>query len=145
MYVCSILFANNRGLYLCEVWKNIFFFSFLATRSLLQHVFWYNNCWIVNGHLPYLLTLVLFKYLLGETSAKISTLIFTVICHIQLPTSLLRAENNIKQIKVHTIMEFWIIYLRQITLRIVGYHFSSRLTATLNLCSIYLVMNEDGH
>ena len=27
---------------------------------------------------------------------------------------------------------------RQITLRIVGYPFSSRLTATLNLCSIYL-------
>ena len=27
---------------------------------------------------------------------------------------------------------------RQITLRIVGYHFSSRLTATLNLCPIYL-------
>ena len=26
----------------------------------------------------------------------------------------------------------------QITLRIVGYHLSSRLTATLNLCSIYL-------
>ena len=28
--------------------------------------------------------------------------------------------------------------LRQITLRIAGYHFSSRLTATLNLCLIYL-------
>ena len=28
--------------------------------------------------------------------------------------------------------------LRQITLGIVGYHFSSRLTATLNICSIYL-------
>ena len=27
---------------------------------------------------------------------------------------------------------------RQITLRIVGFHFSSRLTATLNLCLIYL-------
>ena len=27
---------------------------------------------------------------------------------------------------------------RQITLRIVGYHISSRLTATLNLCPIYL-------
>ena len=27
---------------------------------------------------------------------------------------------------------------RQITLRIMGYHFSSRLTATLNLCLIYL-------
>ena len=27
---------------------------------------------------------------------------------------------------------------RQIILRIVGYHFSSRLTAILNLCSIYL-------
>ena len=26
---------------------------------------------------------------------------------------------------------------RQITLRIVGYHFSSRLTATLNLCLVY--------
>ena len=29
-------------------------------------------------------------------------------------------------------------YWRQISLRIVGYHFSSRLTATLNLCPIYL-------
>ena len=28
-------------------------------------------------------------------------------------------------------------YYRQITLRIVGYHFSSQLTATLNLCLIY--------
>ena len=29
-------------------------------------------------------------------------------------------------------------YQRQITLRIAGFHFSSRLTTTLNLCSIYL-------
>ena len=29
-------------------------------------------------------------------------------------------------------------FLRQITLRIVDYHFSSQLTATLNLCLIYL-------
>ena len=28
-------------------------------------------------------------------------------------------------------------FIRKITLRIVGYHFSSRLTATLNLCLIY--------
>ena len=32
----------------------------------------------------------------------------------------------------------YIYYQRQITLRIVGYRFSSQLTAPLNLCPIYL-------
>ena len=32
---------------------------------------------------------------------------------------------------------------RQIPLRIVGYHFTSRLTATLNLCLIYLKLLVD--
>ena len=32
--------------------------------------------------------------------------------------------------------KYYFHILRQITLRIVGYHFSSRLTATLNLCLI---------
>ena len=31
----------------------------------------------------------------------------------------------------------------RITLRIVGYHFTSRLTAILNLCSIYLKLLDD--
>ena len=53
------------------------------------------------------------------------------------------------QIQIDTIWSFFVkftflCYLpkkcckRQVTLRIVGYHFSSQLTATLNLCHIYL-------
>ena len=38
----------------------------------------------------------------------------------------------------HVAVRFTIRLYRQITLRIVSYHFSSRLTATLNLCPIYL-------
>ena len=34
-------------------------------------------------------------------------------------------------------MNIYIRIYRQITLRIMGYHFSSRLTVTLNLCLIY--------
>jgi len=35
-------------------------------------------------------------------------------------------------------VKLFLIHFPQITLRIVGYHFSSRLTATLNICPIYL-------
>ena len=44
-------------------------------------------------------------------------------------------NRNYQMIKTKTVLE--ITYSRQITLKIVGYPFSYRLTATLNLCLIY--------
>ena len=44
--------------------------------------------------------------------------------------------------EIRILLRNYIVEANHSTLRIVGYHFASRLTATLNLCPIYLKLLE---